>query len=84
MSKNNRPGFMYAENLSDALNTGVNFPTFKSLEESRENSIKQESPKIYDRYEGYKYHSPYERHTSWEPFFDKIKVVMRKLKLYND
>lgn len=46
----NSNSFIHAQSFSEALNTGVKFPSFAALEEAREKSVKQESLKTYDRY----------------------------------
>lgn len=79
-----KKGFMYAKNLKEALNVSNEMQKFKAPEEERQKSIKKESLKNYNRYEGEKYHKPYEKFSGSEPFIDMIKNIMRKIYLYND
>ena len=72
--------FINAQSFSEALNTGVKFPSFDTLRETREKSVKQESTKTYDRYE--KYHLEYKQFTLVDKVivyvFDKIEKLILK------
>ncbi len=63
----NSNSFIHAQSFSEALNTGVSFPSFNALQEAREKSVKQVSMKTYDRYK--------ENHSEYKQFTLVDKVV---------
>ena len=85
-NKTESKSFIKATSFSDALDTGVYFPSVKSWKLAQETSSKSINPTTYDRME--KYHSPYDNNSLvariFNTVFDKIKPLMRKLYLYND
>lgn len=84
--KKKTSSFINASTLTQALDTGLRFPSIDAVVQAKKESSKSVNPTTYNRFE--KYHDPYDPNSLlsriFEAVYSKIKPLMRKLHLYND